>query len=257
MTKSACARQKLRSLGWECRVPHNESIANYPPTLLVVIPQNPEPFFCVPEYEYEGCSANFEDPYSMDDEDLLHNKTSTIPPNDESNTSVSTSNGLGGESIIGLHLKILTQVAVLANPVTEAPATKALRKYKATNPELFDSPQLLFKVLFYLNKYRYSLRAKQLLFDLFQTVQYEDEDFDLLDQFYSKKFAPKKQSLIIDPKLLSVPLITPSDSPNTPEEPSSIGGTMLDNDNPSEGFIIPPIVVEDEEMRSANNNNLH
>lgn len=49
---------------------------------------------------------------------------------------------------------------------------------------MFDSTSLLFKVYYYLNKYRFSSRARALLYELFQNIGFDDDDLELLDSAY-------------------------------------------------------------------------
>ncbi len=64
---------------------------------------------------------------------------------------------------------------------------------------MFDSASLLFKIYYFLNKYRFSTRARALLYELFQNIALDDEDLELLDTLYGVEIVlnltPQKKTI--------------------------------------------------------------
>jgi hypothetical protein len=155
MCKSSLAQEKMSHLGWECHVDPLSRIS-------VCVPSDPTRFFTIPKYEYDGSAVNTQDPYFP----LDHHLPDLLNENQK---------------------KIMKQIALLANPVTEAAATKALKKFKVTSACDF-TPMLMYYTCSYLSKYRYSLRTKKLIFqDLFGNLIFSPEYFDELDATFIRK----------------------------------------------------------------------
>lgn len=145
MTKSSKVRQAMSELGWESHVdPINQ--------VYISVPKDPSTFLTIPSYTYEGSATAAE-------EDVK------LPPVQDSE----------------IQNKILKEIIVLANPVTEVSASNNLKKYRSQYKKEFTKSDLVFKIYYYLNKYRYSLQARALVHQLLSECEFTAQDFDYLD----------------------------------------------------------------------------
>lgn len=116
MTKTNKVKQCLKKLNWEYHAMPQS--VDFPSSPCVAVPQNPTPFFTLPTYPYDGSSADMIDPYTIDDDNILYLKTSLL-----------ASEQAAADEFLDFHRKVLAQIVLLANPVTEGNASKQLRKY--------------------------------------------------------------------------------------------------------------------------------
>lgn len=68
--------------------------------------------------------------------------------------------------------KVIAGLLDLGNHIIATAASRVLARLKATEPQIFQDPAMLFRALFLIDNYHYRLPVRKYIFDLFSTLPF-------------------------------------------------------------------------------------
>eukprot|EP00762_Andalucia_godoyi_P003624 ANDGO_00662.mRNA.1 Protein pianissimo A len=233
-------RALVERLGWEC-------------SLKVALPRDLTNFFTVERKpSFQGSATHVSELYSKEPVLDVANREDALDVENDGDVEAFSKCSVDPN----IYVEIIRHICGLSNPVIQEVSSKAIRKLRTENSDLFLDPILAAHAMVLMERFRFRLNARRFIHEMFELALFDDEGLSLLDAYVSVHAHSDKSSAA---SLVSMNILGSSMGGRTTSSgsfPSSTSTDNIDSASATQAVVSPRLSITVDFVEASNSDAL-